>query len=141
MGLPRDQRVSDLLHNIADLVHEADAFLCESSLAPTPFSKMSKKRPKPRLSATPFNRSSKKAEKGKKLFTPIKRPPLKKTGIQPHKADSIENRMRRSSEGLKMLDRNVFRAKRERKQRDRYNANKLTKKKPEKRLGTWFRKR
>lgn len=140
MGLPRDQQVSDLLHNIADLIHEADAYLCESSLAPTPFAKASQKRPRPKLSATPFNRSSKKDEKGKRLFSPIKRPPLRKAGLQPHRADSIENRMRRSSEGLKMLDRNVFRAKRERKQRDRYNATKLTKK-PDKRLGTWFRKR
>jgi hypothetical protein len=129
-----------LLHGIANLVQEADAYLCESSLAPTPFSKSGQKRSKPNLSSTPFNRSNKKDEKGKGLFTAIKRSPLKSSGLQPHKADGIENRMRRSSEGLKMLDRNVFRAKRERKQRDRYNATKLTKK-PEKRLGTWFRKR
>jgi hypothetical protein len=32
MGLPREQRVSDALHRIAELVQEADSYLCESAL-------------------------------------------------------------------------------------------------------------
>lgn len=140
MDLPRGQRVSDLLHGIADLVQEADEYLCESSLSPTPFAKSSQKQGRPKLTSTPFNKSNKKDEKGKGMFSAIKRPKPGKTGLQPHKADSLTNRLRRSTEGLKMLDRNVRRAARERKQRDRHHATKLTGK-PENRLGTQFRKR
>lgn len=35
MHLPRDQRVSDLLHRIADLVQEADSFLTPKTRAPS----------------------------------------------------------------------------------------------------------
>lgn len=141
MGLTRAQQVSGLLHELADLVQAADSYLSESSLAPTPFSKASQKRGRPRLTATPFNRSNKKDEKGKRLFSAIKRPALRKPGLQPHKADGITNRLRRSSEGLKMLDRNVFRAKRERKERSRHHSKKNLLVKPQKIMGSWVRKR
>lgn len=141
MRLPRDQQVSDLLHVIADLVQEADSYLQESSLSPMPFAKSGKKPQASGLKATPFNAASKKDEKGKGLFTAIDRPPLGKTGLQPHKADSLSNRARRSVEGVSMLDRNVFRAKRERKARDRHHANKLLTVKPQKVLGSRLRKR
>lgn len=140
MGLPREQLVSDLLHTIASLIQEADDYLCESSLSPTPFAKAGKKRPRPKLRPTPFNRQGKKHEKGKKMFSAIKRPRAKSGGLQPHKADGLTNRLRKMRERINKPSRDVFRAKRERKQRSRYQANKLTTT-PRKVLGTRFRKR
>lgn len=126
MGLPRAQQVSDLLHDIANLVQEADAYLCESSLSPTPFAKSGKKRPSPRLGPLAFAKCGKKHNRSKNLFSPIKRTPLKKSGLQPHKVDSFTNRMRKIGERAAPPERDILRAKRERKQRSRYQANKLT---------------
>ncbi|MGE3483184.1 MAG: hypothetical protein AB7L09_00245 [Nitrospira sp.] len=140
MGLPRDQRVSDLLHSIADLIQEADAFLCESSLGPAPMS-AGKKLPRPKLTPTPFNSVTKKDEKGKNLFSGIKRKPLGSSGIEPHRVDSLTNRLRKTTEKLNPPERDVLRAKRERKQRSRYQANKLLAIKPQKSMGSRLRKR
>jgi len=141
MDLPRDQLVSDLLHQIADLIQEADAYLCESSLSPTPFAKGSKGRPS--LSAVPFAKIGKKNKKGKSSspFTAIKRPSLRKGGIQPFKATSIENRTRRSAERINRPASAVLRARRERAQRSRYASHKLVQDIPRKILGKRLRKR
>ena len=141
MGLPRDQRVSDLLHHIADLIQEADAFLCESSLSPTSFAGSRKRPSRPKLSPTSFSKSGKKDEKSKGLFPVVKRAPLRRSGLEPNKVDGATNRIRKSEERLNPPERDVLRAKRERKQRSRYQANKLLVIKPQKTLGTRLRKR
>jgi hypothetical protein len=104
MDLPLHRLVRDTLHQIADLVQEADAYLCESDLF---------------KSSTP-------------------RPPLPKSAVQPHKADRLTNRARKMGDFL--TTRNLLRARRERKQRDRDHA-KSPAGAPEKRLGTRLRKR
>jgi len=99
------------LHGIADLVQEADSFLEESSLF--------KSRVKPL--------------------------PKAKSGVgglmEPHKVDRITNNMRKTMERIDKPERDVFRAKRERKQRSRYAARKLVAGAPRKSFGTRFRVR
>jgi hypothetical protein len=106
------QRVSDLLHDIANLVQEADEFLAESSL----FKSMVKPLPKAK---TPGGHS------------------------EPFSADRITNRLRKADErvGADSQRKYMLRARRERKQRSRYQASKLTIGKPRKSLGSRFRQR
>jgi len=105
MRLPSHQRVSDLLHSIAHLVYEADAYLRESDL----FKSSVKPLPAPRSD----------------------------TGIKPHKADGLTNRLRKMLSGGD--ERNILRAKRERDQRRRYQRK--VKDAPRKSFGTRLRKR
>lgn len=144
MRLPVHQRVSDLLHEIADLVQEADSYLDESALSPAPVSSLGKAKSNGPMGPNAFN---KKSGAGKKmdrstLFTSLQKPAKPgKSGIEPHKADSLTNRLRKMGEKIGKPERDVLRAKRERKQRSRYQAGKLTKDAPSKSFGTRLRSR
>jgi len=112
MPLPRPQQVSDLLHDIAELVQEADSYLSESAL----FKSMVKPLPKAKA-AGGFS--------------------------EPFAADRLTNRMRKADErvGADSQRKFMLRARRERKQRSRYQAGKLTTSKPRKTFGTRLRVR
>jgi hypothetical protein len=140
MDLPRDQLVSDLLHQIASLIQEADAYLCESSLSPATFASSSKKRPSPKMCATPFAKAGKKKREKKGMFSAIKRPRLRKAGISEFKSDAVSLRMRGADAKLNKPKRDVLRSERRRKDRSNYQRSKLTGK-PETRLGSRLRKR
>lgn len=140
MGLQQEQQVCDLLHKIADLVQEADSFLNESSLSPTPFNKASRKKGRPSISPTSFAKSGDK-RKQRGLFTSLVQTKPRKSGLEPHKVDRITNRLRNMGDRIDKKDRDVNRAKRERKQRSRYQAKKLLTVTPQKSLGTKFRAR
>jgi hypothetical protein len=121
MNSPRCQQVSDVLHHIAELVQEADSYLCESKLMPA----TSFKRPKFVASPRSFNK-----------LKPIK---PRKSVIEPHKADGVTNAARRMGDFA--TSRSIFRAARERKQRSRDHARKGVVDIPRKLLGTRFRMR
>lgn len=147
MGFPRHQRVSDLLHEIAELVDEADQFLTESALSPIPFAKAGKRKQRPKLSPMSFSKVGKRKQP-KNLFMslmkkakPNNKPKPKRSGLQPHQVDRITNRLRNFADRIDKKDRDVFRAKRERKQRDRYNATKDLVSMPQKSFGTRMRQR
>jgi len=142
MRLPPHQRVSDLLHEIADLVQQADTYLVESSLSPRPVSGLGKAKSRPPTGPRPFNKpgAGKKADRST-LFKSLEKPSKRASLSEPHAASSIENRMRKMREKLAKPERDVLRAKRERKQRSRYQAGKLTVGAPKKSLGTRLRKR
>ena len=111
MRVPPHQQVSDLLHEIADLVNEADLYLSESGL---------------------YKSSVKSLPKSKAQLASVG---------EPNKSDRVANRLRNTMEKLSKPERDVFRAKRERKQRSRYQARKLVKGAPRKSFGSRFRKR
>lgn len=62
-------------------------------------------------------------------------------GVQPHKADRLSNRLRKSQERIEKPTRDVLRARRERKQRSRYQTKKLVVGAPRKTLGMRMRSR
>jgi len=120
MDLPRVQHVSEILHRIADLVQEADAYLCESDCAAFYFPDIGKK--------------GKKKPKGGTA-------PLRKGGMEPNKVDAPTNRARVVDARVNPPRRDLFRAERERKQRDRYAKYKLVTDVPIKTLGSRVRDR
>jgi len=140
MDLPRDQLVSDLLHQIADLIQEADAYLCESKLSPTPFASLGKKLPKPGLCATPFAKAGKKKEEKQRAFSGIKRPPLRKGGVQPFRVDGVTNSLRKINSKIQKPKKDTFSTEYRRRERDLYQMHKRTGK-PTKTLGSRIRKR
>lgn len=121
MGLPREQRVSDLLHSIADLVQEADQFLDESAL-------FQSRLPKPRKPRKPTNKDKGPGDK------------LRHPGVEPFKLSSADNSVRNTEEKLNKPGREFMRARRARKERARYQATKRTGT-PRKSLGTRLRLR
>ena len=145
MTLPQRQLVSDLLHEIAQLVQEADSYIVESKLSPLPVSGLGKKRSRPSLSPTPFAKSgSKKKKKCISLFVSLQdklKPQRRSGGLEPHKADRISNRLRRAAEKVSKPTASVLRSRRERKARSRYQAIKLVQGVPKKSLGTRLRTR
>jgi len=143
MYISHRQLVSNLLLDIAMLVQEANSYLGESSLSPSPVSGLGKKRPQPKLSSITFAKSS-----SKKKITPLivtiqknLKPKLRSGGLEPNKVDRITNCMRRSAEKLAKPTASVLRSRRERKARSRYQATKLVKGVPKKSLGTRLRTR
>ena len=91
-----------------------------------------------------FNKSGAAGKKADRttLFKSLQNPAKpKKSGVEPHKVDSLTNRLRKMNEKLAKPERDVLRAKRERKQRSRYQAGKLTIGAPGKSFGTRMRKR
>jgi hypothetical protein len=112
MRLPRQQRVSDLLYSIAGLIQEVDSYLRESDL----FKSATKPLPAPKFKVS--------------------------TGaLEPHKVDRVSNSLRKTIERIDKPERDIMRAKRERKQRSRYQARKLVRDAPRKSFGTRLRNR
>ena len=138
MPLPRDQRVCDLLTNIADLVQEADEFLCEGKFYKS-FStgKLFSSRKPGKL----FVSKARKPRAQSNKDTGPNQQKLAPAGLQPHKADRITNRLRKSQERLDKPARDVLRARRDRQERSRYQTTKATAGKPIKHLGSRLRMR
>jgi len=144
MGLPRNRQVNDLLHQIADLVEQADVYLVESSLSPIAFCKTGKSGPRPPLSPLAFAKTGKKPDKqGIFLSLQVRTKPLKPraSGLEPHRVDRVTNRLRNLNDKIDKPVRNKLRARRERAQRSRYHSYKGVSSTPRKLLGTKFRTR
>lgn len=113
MRLPRQQLVSDLLHNIAGLVQEADLYLRESDL----FKSIVKPLPKVKVKSSSGG------------------------ALEPFAVDRITNNLRRTMEKLNKPSRDLFTDERERRQRSRYQKRKLVKGAPRKSFGSRLRDR